>query len=156
MSRRKYNYLRPTLRFCIAGLFIPGFTLMPLLGVQMGVERLGLECARSWIVLWTLTAVGTVVAPVFFIRQINTSLEEGYNFTTYKLLVFNIVEYTLIQCTFATFFTSGATLCYVTDGQNGLAFVFTGWMAIPLLAMLSFVFDRIREKRIEALAIDES
>lgn len=113
----------------------------------MGIGLLGIECSNSWTVLWTLTAIGTVTAPFIFVRIMNKRLLEGYNLTTGKLMIFNIIEYTFIQCTLATFFTSGPTLCYVTDGQNGLEFVFTGWMALPFLVVLSLVFDNLRERK---------
>jgi len=117
----------------------------------MGLGLLGVECSTSWIVLWTLTTIGMVTAPLIFIRQMNRRLSEGYNLTTDKLAIFNIIEYIFIQATLATFFTSGRTLCYMTDGQNGLEFVLTAWMALPFLVVLSLVFDNLREKRIAEL-----
>jgi hypothetical protein len=81
----------------------------------------------------------------------NKRVSGGYNLPTGELIIFNIVEYTFIQATLAAFFTSGRTRCYVTDGQNGLEFAFTGWMALPVLVVLSFVFDKLREGKIEEL-----
>ena len=85
----------------------------------------------------------------------NKRLSEGYNLTTDKLIIFNIIEYTFIQATLAIFFTNGQMLCYVTDGQNGLELAFTGWMALPFLTVLSLVFDNLREKKAEELKADE-
>jgi hypothetical protein len=113
----------------------------------MGFEFVGIECASSWTIVWTLTTVGLVAAPIFFVRLMNKTLSAGYNLTTDKLIIFNIVEYTFIQGTLAAFFTNGRTLCYVTDGQNGLEFAFTGWMALPFLVVLSLVFDKMREEK---------
>jgi hypothetical protein len=81
----------------------------------------------------------------------NKRILEGYNLTTDKLIIFNIIEYVFIQATLATFFTSGQTLCYVTDGQNGLEFAFTGWMALPFLIVLSLVFDNLRGRKADEL-----
>ena len=145
--KKKYNFITPTLKFCIAGFFIPGFTAIAIIGLQMGIGLLGIECSKSWKVLWTVTTIGAVIAPVVFVRLMNKSLLEGYNLATSKLIVFNVVEYTFIQCTLATLFTSSQTLCYVTDGQNGLEFAFTGWMALPCLIVLSMVFDNLREAK---------
>jgi hypothetical protein len=148
-TKKKYNFTAPTLKFCIAGLFIPGFTAIAILGLQIGIGLLGIECSNSWTVLWTLTTIGTVTAPFIFVRIMNKRLFEGYHLTTANLMIFNVIEYTFIQCTLAPFFTSGHTLCYVADGQNGLEFVFTGWMAIPFLAVLSLLFDNLRERKSE-------
>lgn len=147
ITKKKYNFITPTLKFCIAGFFIPGFTAVAILGFQMGIGFLGIECASSWTILWTLTTVGLLVAPIFFVRLMNKTLKTGYNLATHKIIIFNIVEYTFIQATLAAFFTNGRTLCYVTDGQNGLEFAFTGWMALPFLAVLSLVFDKLREEK---------
>jgi hypothetical protein len=150
-SEKKYNFIRPTLKFCIAGLFIPGFTAIAIIGLQMGIALLGIECAVSWTILWTLTTIGMVTAPIYFIRLMNKRLAEGFHLGYDKLMIFNIVEYTCTQSSLALFFTSGKTLCYVSDGQNGLELVFTGWMALPLLIVLSLVFDNLKERKIAEL-----
>jgi hypothetical protein len=150
-TNKKISYIKSTLKFCIAGLFIPGFTAIAILGLQMGLGLLGIECSTSWTVLWTLTTIGMVTAPFIFVRQMNKRLSAGYNLTTDKLTIFNIIEYTFIQATLATFFTSGQTLCYVSDGQNGLEFVFTGWMALPFLVALSLLFDNLRERKTDEI-----
>ena len=142
------------MKFCIAGFFIPGFTAIAILGLQMGVGLLGIECSKSWTIVWILTTVGAVVAPFIFVRIMNKRLLEGYNLTANPLIIFNLVEYAFIQSTLASFFTNGQTLCYVTDGQNGLEFAFTGWMSMPFLVVLSLVFDNIRERRTEEIKAD--
>jgi hypothetical protein len=153
-TRKKFNFINQTLKFCIAGFFIPGFTAIAILALQMGIGLLGIECSKSWIVVWTLTTVGAVVSPFVFVRLMNKRLLEGYNLTANPLIVFNIIEYAFIQSTLAAFFTRSQTLCYVSDGQNGLEFVFTGWMSMPFLVVLSLVFDNIRDRRTEQLKAD--
>jgi hypothetical protein len=150
-TKNKYNFFASTLKFCIAGFFIPGFTAIAIFGVQIGIVFLGIECADSWAILWTMTTVGLVIAPIVFVRLMNKTLKTGYNLTKGELITFNVIEYTFIQATLAVFFTNGRTLCYVTDGQNGLELVFTGWMALPFLAVLSLVFDKFREEKIAEL-----
>lgn len=49
------------------------------------------------------------------------------------------------------FFTTGQTLCYVSDGQNGIVFVFTAWLSLPILVVLSIVFDRLRMQKLEEI-----
>jgi hypothetical protein len=117
------------------------------LGLQMGLVFLGIECTNSWSVIWTLTIVGMLVSPIVFVRRMQKKLEEGYELTSGNLITFNIIEYTLIQTSLPVFFSDPRMLCYGTDGQNGLEFAFTGWMALPLLILLSLVFDYLREKK---------
>lgn len=143
-TKTKDNFIAPTLKFCIAGLVIPGFTAMGIIGLQMGLELLGIECADSWTILWTITTIGMVTAPLLFILVMQKTFRAGHDLATNKLIIFNIIEYTFIQCALARFFTNGHTLCYVSDGQNGLEFAFTGWMALPFLVVFSKVFDKLR------------
>lgn len=145
--RTKYRFTTSTLKFCIVGFFIPGFTAIAILVLQMGIALSGIECSSSWTVLWILTTVGMMTAPFLFIRLMNRTLSAGYNLTADKLIIFNITEYTFIQATLAAFLTNGDTLCYVTDGQNGLEFALTGWMALPVLIVLSVAFDTLRERK---------
>jgi hypothetical protein len=128
-TKKNQSYISSTLKFCIAGLFIPGFTAVAIVGLQMAIGLVGIECSKSWTVLWTLTSIGAVIAPIVFVRVMNKKLMEGYILTTDKLSIFNIIEYAFIQCTLAIFFTSGQVLCYGNGGQNGIEFVFTGWLS---------------------------
>jgi hypothetical protein len=152
----KYNFIRPTLKFCIVGFFIPGFTAIAIAGFQIGLVSLGIECTSAWTILWTLTTIGAVIAPIIFIRRMYRRLANGYNLELSKLLSFNLIEYTLIQCTLAMLFTNGRVLCYVTDGQNGLEFAFTGWLALPILVVLSLLFDKLRERKTEELMVENN
>jgi hypothetical protein len=84
----------------------------------------------------------------------NKRILNGHNLTIDRLLIFNIIEYSFIQCTLTILFTNGQTLCYRTDGQNGLEFVFTGWIAIPILIVFSYLFDNLREIKISEVKAD--
>lgn len=117
----------------------------------MGMSYLGVECTKSMKILWVLTTIGLIVAPYFFIRLINKRFAEGLNLTSKEVTLFNMMEYFFLQCSLVPLFTTSNTLCYVSDGQNGLEFVFTGWMAIPGLIILSLIFDQIRKSKIEEL-----
>jgi hypothetical protein len=79
-SKKEYNFISPTLKFCIAGLFIPGFTAVAILGIQMGISLLGIECSIAWIVLWTLTTIVMVAAPFVFVQHMNKQLSGGFNY----------------------------------------------------------------------------
>jgi hypothetical protein len=149
MTTNKASYTKSTLKFCIAGLFIPALTVYAIVGLQIGIETTGIECTTAWTIIWTITTFGLVTAPFVFIKRMNKKLSTGYNFTSDKLLLFNVVEFTFIQCTLASFLTTGQILCYGNGGQNGLEFIFTGWLALPFLVLLSIVFDRLRERKIE-------
>jgi hypothetical protein len=152
-KKKKFRFLNHTLKFSIAGLFIPGFTAILIFGSQMGITFLGIECSDTWMILWTLTSIGAVVAPIIFVRFLYHKLSQDFNLTFIHITVFNIIEYVLLQCALASFFTNGRILCYETDGQNGLEFVFTGWLTIPFLIILSLIFDFLRKRKIGKLSI---
>ena len=154
-TKKTQSYISSTLKFCIAGLFIPMLTVYVIVGLQMGIGLLGIECKTSWTILWTMTSIGAVIAPFLFIRLMNKKLSTGYNYSSDKLLNFNIVEYTCIQCILGTFFTNGQTLCYGNGGQNGMEFMFTGWLALPFLIVFSLLFDNLRDRKIGELKADK-
>jgi hypothetical protein len=154
-KKKNQSYVSSTLKFCIAGLFIPMVTVYAIVGLQMGIDYLGIECKTSWTILWTITTVGAITAPFVFVRLMNKKLSTGYNFSNDKLLNFNIIEFTFIQCSLATFFTNGQTFCYGNGGQNGIEFMFTGWLALPFLIVLSLTFDNLRSSKIEELRADK-
>lgn len=151
MRSNRYKLTKQTLKFCIAGFFIPGLTVIVVFGIQVGLGLLSVECTASWAITWTITTVGMIVAPIYFVRKLKKTLNEGYEISINSLINFNLIEYVFIQSTLAALFSNPRTLCYLSDGQNGLEFVFTGWMAMPLLVMLSLVFDNVRHRRIEAI-----
>ncbi len=154
-TKKNQSFISSTLKFCIAGLFIPMVTVYAIVGLQMGIDYLGIECKTSWTILWTITTVGAIAAPFVFVRLMNKKLSTRYNFSNDKLLNFNIIEFTFIQCSLATFFTNGQTLCYGNGGQNGIEFMFTGWLALPFLIVLSLTFDNLRSRKIEELRADK-
>ncbi|MEQ9165185.1 MAG: hypothetical protein RLO12_02945 [Fulvivirga sp.] len=153
-TKKNQSYIISTLKFCIAGLFIPMLTIYAIVGLQMGIGLLGIECKTAWTILWTITTIGAIMAPWIFIRLMNKRLSTGFNFSTDKLLNFNIAEFAFIQCSIATFFTNGQTLCYGNGGQNGLEFMFTGWLALPFLIIFSLIFDNLRNRKIEEVRAD--
>ena len=150
-KRSSFNYLTPTLKFSIAGFILPSIGALIFLGLQMALSSLGLECTKSMKILWTFTVIGVFVTPYLFARLINKRLNEGFNLTSKEVTFFNLAEYFFVQCSLVPLFTTSKTLCYVGDGQNGLEFVFTGWMAIPALIILSLLFDQFRKSKIEEL-----
>lgn len=149
MPSNKFIYTKQTLKFCIAGFLIPGFTAILLVLIQQGFTLLGVECTISWTIVWTLTTAGMITAPIMFVKQMTKTFSTGHELSKDTLTIFNIVEYIFIQSTLGALFSNSRTLCYESDGQNGLQFVFTAWMALPLLVVLSIVFDCLRRKRLD-------
>ncbi len=142
LTIKKPDLLKPTLIFSAVGIFIPAFTAILLLGFQMLLSSIGLECHNAWKVLWTITILGGLTLPIFFYRHIKKLTEKKLENLKTRLSVFNLIEYTFIQASLALFFTSGQTLCYVSDGQNGLELVFTAWLALPILIVFSLLFEQ--------------
>ncbi|TRX39027.1 hypothetical protein [Flavobacterium restrictum] len=134
------NFIKSTLKFSILGLFIPGFTAVALLGIQMLLSAFGIECTVSWKIIWTITTILGISLPFIFANYITNITDEKLKKVKSKFTIFNLVEYVCIQSSLGCYFSSSNTLCYVSDGQNGLELVFTAWLAIPILILLSFVF----------------
>jgi hypothetical protein len=142
VKHRNPNLLKQTLIFSAFGIFIPGFTAIGLLGFQMLLSSFGLECHNAWTVLWSITTIGGLALPILFYRHLSTLRKKKFQNLTTRLTFFNLIEYTFIQASLALFFTSGQTLCYVSDGQNGLELAFTAWLALPILIGLSILFQK--------------
>jgi hypothetical protein len=139
----KFNFIKPTLIFTIVGFFIPGFTAIGLLGLQMLLSKIGIECSTAWTIIWATTTIGGLLLPFLFYRHITTLTADKMQSLKTRLTFFNLFEYIFIQSSLTPLFTSGRTLCYVTDGQNGLELVFTAWLALLILIAFSFAFNQI-------------
>ncbi|MFY0598579.1 MAG: hypothetical protein JXR03_02830 [Cyclobacteriaceae bacterium] len=155
-KNKRFKYINSTLKFSIAGFLLPALGAILFLGLQMGLSFLGIECSTAIKTLWTITSLGLVITPIVFIHLITKKLNAGDNLTSNELIIFNIIEYFFLQCSLASLFTTSNTLCYVTDGQNGLEFAFTGWMAIPVLIIFSLVFDFITKKKLQDSRLEKS
>jgi hypothetical protein len=138
----KFNFIKLTLIFAIVGLFIPGFTAIVLLGLQMLLSNVGIECSTAWTIIWTTTIIAGLILPFLFYRHITRLTVDNLQSLKTRLTFFNLLEYVFIQSSLTPLFTSGRTLCYVGDGQNGLELVFTAWLALPILIALSYTFNQ--------------
>ena len=143
MENKKFDFLKPTIIFSLIGIFIPGFTAIALIGIQMLLSSGGIECTISWKIIWSLTTILGIGLPIIFIKYIRNITIEKLKTLKTKLIIFNLVEYICIQSSIGSLFSNGNTLCYESDGQNGLELAFTAWLALPILVILSIVFNRI-------------
>jgi hypothetical protein len=137
----QYRYLKATMIFCLIGFFIPGFTAILLLGIQMLLTEIGMECANSWKLIWTGTWIGMVLLPILFFRYLNRKSTIPYQKIKTNLILFNLFEYIFLQASLASLLTNGNTLCYGSGGQNGIEFAFTAWLALPILIIFSYFFE---------------
>lgn len=137
----QYRYLKATMIFCLIGFFIPGFTAILLLGIQMLLTEIGIECANSWKLIWIGTWIGMILLPILFFRYLDRKSTETYQKLKTNLILFNLFEYIFIQASLASLFTNGNTLCYGSGGQNGIEFAFTAWLALPILIIFSYFFE---------------
>jgi len=138
----KFDFIKPTLIFVIVGLFIPGFTAIGLLALQMLLSNFGIECSTAWTIIWTTTILAGLILPFLFYRYITFLAFEKLQSLKTRLTLFNLFEYVFIQSSLTPLFTNGRTLCYVSDGQNGLELVFTAWLALPIIIIFSFIFKQ--------------
>ena len=143
-----FSFVGKTGYFLIAGVFIPGFTAIALLGFQILLTKLDVECSLAYTIVFVITAVSALVAPYLFIKYF-----AKVDFTkvdmSKRLIFFNLAEYTFIQGGLALLFSNTNTLCYVTDGQNGLEIIFFGWVALPILILLSWLFDMLHKQNLQ-------
>jgi len=135
-----FNFTKPTLLFAVLGLFIPGFTAFGLVGLQILLGKAGFECSVAWTIIWTTTTIGGLVLPFLFYRHITRLPKDKLPSLETQLGFFNLTEYVFIQSSLMPLFTSIQTVCYESDGQNGLELFLTAWMALPVLVLLSFGF----------------
>ena len=143
MKKIQFDFIKPTIIFSIIGILIPGFTAIGLLGIQMLLSSGGIECTIAWKIIWTLTTIIGIALPVIFIKYIrNITVEKIENLKS-KLILFNLIEYVCIQSSIGSLLSNSNTLCYGSGGQNGLELVFTAWLALPILVVLSIIFNRI-------------
>lgn len=141
-----FDFIKPTIIFAIVGFFIPGFTAIGLLGIQMLLSYIGIECSFAWLLIWVITTVVGLILPFLFYRYIKLlKAGEGHLLKTI-LIVFNLLEYVCIQSSLTPLFTNGRTLCYGGGGENGLELCFTAWLSLPILIAFSFVFNRLFKK----------
>ena len=143
MKNKNFDFLKPTIIFSLIGLFIPGFTAIALFGTQKLLSSGGIECSISWKIIWSITTIIGIGLPIIFIKYIRNITVEKLETLKTKLIIFNLVEYICIQSSTGSLFSNSNTLCYESDGQNGLELVFTAWLALPILVFLSIVFNRI-------------
>lgn len=145
----KLNLIQPTVIFSIVGFFFPSLTMIGLLGVQTLLSNLGIECSAAWKIIWKVTTVAGLILPFLFYRFLTRVTSDKLRLVKTWLFFFNLFEYIFIQSSLTPLFTSGQTLCYVSDGQNGLELVFTAWLALPVLIAFSYIFNRVLKMREE-------
>jgi hypothetical protein len=144
-NNKEFNFIKPTLIFCLIGLFIPGFTAIIFFLFQSILFKIGVECDVYWKYLFILSGVISILLPIFFIKNLKKTIQNKENILT-KLTLFNFLEYVLIQAFFARFFTNEKIICYGSGGQNGMELIFTAWLSIPIIVAISFLINKEQKK----------
>ncbi|MBP7477303.1 MAG: hypothetical protein KA797_02175 [Chitinophagales bacterium] len=142
---KPFSFVGKTGYFLIAGFFSGGFSAIILLGLQTLLTKLGIDCSLAFKIVFAFCAIATLIAPCLFIKYF-----AKVDFTkvdmSMRLVFFNIAEYIFIQGGLALFYSNANTLCYVTDGQNGMELIFFSWFSLPILILLSWLFDVLHKK----------
>lgn len=133
----KFNFLKSTLIFCAVGIFIPGFTAILFFLFQILFNKIGIDCETYWKSITLITSVLSIILPLFYFKY----LKKYRNPTQTNLLLFNILEYSFLQICIGQFFITSNTICF-GRGDGGLIFVFTAWIALPILICFSFIFKK--------------
>jgi hypothetical protein len=131
----KFNFIKPTLIFCAIGIFIPGFTAIIFFLFQNLFEKLGINCESYWKLIMLITSILAIVLPLFYFKY----LEKYKTPNKTNLLLFNFIEYNMLQISLGGFFISSNSICF-GQSDGGLIFVFTAWLGLPILIILSFIF----------------
>lgn len=145
-TKINFNFLLPTIIFCIVGLFIPGITVLILIEIQSLLTHFGFECTKVWNLMWIISWIGMLASPILFIKYLKKSNLKRTSLRI-NLMLFNFLEYVFIQVAFASLLSNEEMLCYGTDGQNGLEFVFTAWLSLPILFIFSLIYNYIFKSR---------
>ena len=143
------NFLKTTRFFLVVGLFIPGFSAICLLGLQIALTKIGFECVAAFKAAWIFSAITVILLPIIFYKIILKN-KRWYARMGIWLTLFNLLEYSFLQAFLAIFFSDPNTLCYVSDGQNGMELVFTAWLGLPILYVLSLLFYKTWKAKIAA------
>ncbi|MBB5283137.1 hypothetical protein HNQ92_001263 [Rhabdobacter roseus] len=141
-KKERFNFIKPTGIFALAGLFMGGFSAFALVSLASLLQNIGFDCIKSLNLIWVLCAMGSILLPIIFYKNLsNLTLYHPHSLQN-RIALFNIVEYCCIQVALVPFFTTAQTLCFVIDGQNGIELIFTSWLALPCLLLLSYIFNR--------------
>lgn len=127
--------------FCLVGLFIPAFPAIFLVGIQLLLQKFGIECTVVWKSFWVFSWIGMILLPILFLKKLNTKETASHDRLQGYLIFFNFFEYCFIQIALSIFFTTSNTLCYGPGGQNGIELAFTAWMSLPVLMIFSYIFE---------------
>ena len=148
LINQQVNFTKTTGIFLIIGFFIPGFTAIAILGLQMLIQACGIECSKTWTILWLITITGSIALPIMMYRTVKNR-NISHKSLKLRLNTFNLFEYLFIQASLTVFISNPKMLCYGTDGQNGLEFVFTAWLALPLLFLFSVLLKKVQNDQLD-------
>ncbi|NQY68381.1 MAG: CotH kinase family protein [Flavobacteriales bacterium] len=136
------SFIKLTLIFSIVGIFIPEHTEYILLKSQRVLDLLGLEFSIAWITLWTLTSFTGLILPFIFYYHISSLPKEKHKWLIIKLTLFNLIEYILLQSSLTPLFTDVHTIIFNYDVRNGMESIYTAWLALPILVLISTFFNQ--------------
>lgn len=137
----KFNFTRITLIFSVLAFLFSAIPAVVLIGMQIGLTKIGIECSKAWIIIWILSGLLAIFQPVIFYRHLKSITLAKIESLKSQYIVFNLLELIFIQASLIPLFTTSQTLCYVSDGQNGIELIFTSWLSLPVLIILSFIFS---------------
>lgn len=126
------------------GLLVPGFTVIVILGLHEAIAFTGFNCISAWNIIWFISGVVALFTPYIFTKTIIRSSNVKKLETQFKL--FCLLEYISLQAIIGAYFTEADILCYGRDGQIGLEFVLTGWIAALTILASGFFYEWVYKK----------
>ena len=143
-----YNYIFTTFIFCIIGLFAPAISMLLISGFQLLISTIRISCEDSWHLIWAISWIGLIIWPILFFQLLYIKKSSEIRKIKNRLIWLNTLGYLSIQISVGSLLSSAEILCYGIDGQIGLEYVFTAWLALPILFLFSVILDRLLIKQI--------
>lgn len=140
----EFNFVKYTFLFCIFGFFCSGFTAIVLLAIQSAFDWFLQDCVQAMRLTWYCCLCCCILTPLLFGLYLRSKEVHSNQLLKKQLGIFNVLALTFIQGTLGVFYSDPEFLCYGTDGQNGLEFVFYAWCALPILVLISYYFKSMR------------
>ena len=148
-SKRSINsFTKPTLYFCLVGFIAVAFPAYVLLGLEYCLEKLGYSCENAILSICKCATYICLITPVTFFYYLFRS-RNWFSISQIKrrILLFDLTLYVCIPAALEIHFSTPQILCNVTDGQNGLELAFSAWLALPVVMLLSVVFEQVFKGR---------
>lgn|GEM_PF-7088244 len=132
--KKKIDHINKRVVFGIVCFLIPGFTAIIIFGLRILIETIFDNCQVGWAVATILGGLISFVAPLLYFIHLKNNSPSKNNFW-----IFGLIEYLGIQSFAVVFFVTADSSCHGHTAQNGLEYIFTAWLSIPLILLFDYL-----------------